>query len=253
MTLSDVELGHHVRARAEPCLSVPGSRAYLPSSTARGKGNPGRGSELERAGIDQSQPRVCTTSGPFSPCSFPSAGSKMMQCFVCWEVTSLLCVRETKKGRAGQSPSDIYVPEPQEAQKGGRRWQRVGGQPGAPGSGEQHAQPGRWIRTGIGAPEPAALAAHFLYGPSANGENRGGDGSKRGPMILSECHREVRKQRAKPVLVCVVGIWELSISRCPFLSLFLHGHSNAMGVAWKRPETEDAGNKGRKTCQTELA
>lgn len=158
-----------------------------------------------------------------------------------------------KKGRAGQSPSDIYVPEPQEAQKGGRRWQRVGGQPGAPGSGEQHAQPGRWVRTGIGAPEPAALAAHFLYGPSANGENRGGDGSKRGPMILSECHREVRKQRAKPVLVCVVGIWELSISRCPFLSLFLHGHLNAMGVAWKRPETEDAGNKGRKTCQTELA
>lgn len=71
-------------------------------------------------------------------------------------------------------------------------------------------------------------------------------------MILSECHREVRKQKAKPVLVCVVGIWELSISRCPFLSI-LHGHSNAMRVEWKRPETEDAGNKGRQTCQTELA
>lgn len=166
MTLSDVELGHHVHAR-EPCLSVPGSRAYLPSSTARGRGTLGAGSPTERAGIDQSQPRVCTTSGPFSPCSFPSAGSKMMQCFVCWEVTSLLHVRKQKKGAGRSRPSAIYVPEPQEAQKGGRRWQRVGGQPGAPGSGEQHTQPGRWVRTGICAPEPAALAAHFLYGPSA--------------------------------------------------------------------------------------
>lgn len=102
MTLSDVELGHHVHARAEPCLSVPGSRAYLPSSTARGRETLGAGSPTERAGIDQSQPRVCTTSGPFSPCSFPSAGSKMMQCFVCWEVTSLLHVRKQKKG-AGRS------------------------------------------------------------------------------------------------------------------------------------------------------
>lgn len=37
-------------------------------------------------------------------------------------------------------------------------------------------------------------------------------------MVLSECHREVRKQRAKPVLGCVMAIWELSISRCPYLS-----------------------------------
>lgn len=48
MTLSDVELGHHVHERAEPCLSVPGSRAYLPSSTARGRETLGAGACRDR-------------------------------------------------------------------------------------------------------------------------------------------------------------------------------------------------------------
>lgn len=96
----------------------------------------------------------------------------MMLCFVCWEVTLLVDVRRGK-------PSDIihYVAEPQNAQTGGRRSQRArrtnhGCQDQGSSSGSS-----RWVRTGIWAPEPAALAAHFLYGPSANGEDRGGDGS----------------------------------------------------------------------------
>lgn len=64
-------------------------------------------------------------------------------------------------------------------------------------------------------------------------------------MILSECHREVRKQRAKPVLGWVMAVWELSISQCPFLSLARA--LEAVGVVGKRPETECAGNKGRQS------
>lgn len=70
-------------------------------------------------------------------------------------------------------------------------------------------------------------------------------------MVLSECHREVRKQRAKPVLGCEMAIWELSISRCPFC--LVARALEAVGIVGKRPETEDAGNKGRQACQTELA
>lgn len=72
-------------------------------------------------------------------------------------------------------------------------------------------------------------------------------------MILSECHREVRKQRAKPVLGCEMAVLELSISRCPFLCLCLHGHARPWASCKKDPKQEDAGNKGRQTCQTELA
>lgn len=253
MTLSDVELGHHVHARAEPCLSVPGSRAYLPSSTARGRETLGAGSPSERAGIDQSQPRVCTTSGPFSPCSFPSAGSKMMQCFVCWEVTSLLHVRKQKKGAGRSRPSAIFMYQNRRKRRraavGGSAW--AGSQGRRDQGSSTRSQAGGFVQAFVLPSQRRWLPISYT-GRAPNGENRGGDGSKRGPMILSECHREVRKQKAKPVLVCVVGIWELSISRCPFLSI-LHGHSNAMRVEWKRPETEDAGNKDRQTCQTELA
>lgn len=73
-------------------------------------------------------------------------------------------------------------------------------------------------------------------------------------MILSECHREVRKQRAKPVLGRIMAIWELSISHVPILYCGMFARAlEAKGIVGKRPETDDAGKKGRRTCQTELA
>lgn len=230
MTLSDVEWGHHVHARAEPCLSVPGSRAYLPSSTARGRETLGPGASRDRpeptTGLHDKRPLFAV---------FLSVGQIEDDALfrVLGGDVAPPCVRKQKKG-AGRSPSLTFMYQNRRKRRraavGGSAW--AGSQGRRDQGSSARSQAGGFVQA-FGLPSQRRWLPISNTGRAPNGENRGGDGSKRGPMILSECHREVRKQRAKPVLVCVVGIWELSISRCPFLSI-LHGHSNAMRVEWKR-------------------
>lgn len=153
MTLSDVELGHHVR-EAEPCLSVPGISSLSGRRALLAEGAPWT---RERDGIDQSQPRparqwplfavLLNVDGISDDAVFRVLGGDVAPPCERREA-AVIIINRTKRRRAAVRRSVC-------SGRQGRRDQ---------GSSSSNR---RWVRTGIWAPEPAALAAHFLYGPSA--------------------------------------------------------------------------------------
>ena len=133
MTLSDVELG----ARFTRMQSVPERAWDLEPICRRALVAEGEPWARERAGIDQSQPRRARRR-PLLLCSWPSTGSQIMLCFVCWEVTSGLHMIVCRGG-----PFWHYVPEPQQAQQGGRHLQGRESAPGAQVHQDQGSSPQR--------------------------------------------------------------------------------------------------------------
>jgi hypothetical protein len=186
MTLSDVELG----ARFTRMQSVPERAWDLEPICRRALVAEGEPWGRERAGIDQSQPRRARRR-PLLLCSWPSTGSQIMLCFVCWEVTSGLHMIVCRRG-----PFWHYVPEPQQAQQGGRHLQgreSAPGRapqgerprcPGAPGSGEQAAAAAGGFEQAFGLPSQRRWLPISNTGRAQRSEDRGGDGSSESPMIL---------------------------------------------------------------------
>lgn len=146
--------------RAEPCLGVPGSRAYAVEQVLA-EGKPWT---REGGGIDQSQPRPARQRPLFAV--FLTVGGIADDAV--FRVLGGDVARPREKKGAGAHLAFMYQKrrKRRRAAVGGSAWAGNQGRRDQGRRGAAYAA-GRWVRTGIWAPEPAALAAHFLYGPSA--------------------------------------------------------------------------------------
>lgn len=124
----------------------------------------------------------------------------------------------------------------------GSRGSRIKGAAGAAAGGFGQA---------FGLPSQRRWLPISYTGRAQNGEDGGGDGSSEARWYSQSA---IARFASRGLNLFWAASWPSGSCQFPVAQFCLLARAlDAVDVVGKRPETNDAGNKGRQTCQTELA
>lgn len=123
--------------------------------------------------------------------------------------------------------------------------------PGAPGSGEQREQQLVGSDRHLGSRASGAGCPFLIRAERKLVRTGGGDGSSEARWYSQSA---IARFASRGLNLFWAASWPSGSCQFPVARFCVLARAlEAVGVVGKRPETEDAGNKGRQTCQTELA